>query len=154
MPEATAKNAIKVKAQNGLRKREVEKFLRLLQLKREEIVGNLSKPPSSIGNHSDPNDLASSHESLHFEEGRRLIKRSELKEVDAAIARISAGTFGKCYGPDRDLDNEECTGKISPDLLRDCPTLDLCQNCMKELRSRSGERKHPGGLDARQQAGI
>ncbi len=51
-----------------------------------------------------------------------------LVQIDAALARIDAGTFGKC---------EECQGKIPADRLRAIPYTRYCVACARKLEERS-----------------
>ena len=44
----------------------------------------------------------------------------ELLEIDAALARIAAGTYGRC---------ESCGGAIGRDRLRALPEVRRCVNC-------------------------
>ncbi|WP_127717316.1 TraR/DksA C4-type zinc finger protein [Halobacteriovorax sp. HLS] len=47
-----------------------------------------------------------------------------MKKIDAALARIEAGSFGEC---------EECAEEIGIKRLRARPTAELCINCKEEL---------------------
>ncbi len=59
----------------------------------------------------------------------------ELREIDAALARIEAGTYGKC---------ENCGGEIDEQRLRTLPTTTLCTSCAKDLKDRDvSEQEQP-----------
>ena len=53
--------------------------------------------------------------------------RHHLAEVDAAIARLDAGTYGVC---------ERCHGPIGPDRLEARPTARLCITCAGRTTTR------------------
>lgn len=56
------------------------------------------------------------------------VKRQRLEEIDQALTRIDAGTFGKC---------ESCSNEIPPKRLERIPDARLCVACKeKEEKSR------------------
>lgn len=50
------------------------------------------------------------------------LRAAELPEIDAALARIAAGTYGAC---------EECGGAIGRDRLRALPLVRHCLGCAR-----------------------
>ncbi|MCX6740105.1 MAG: hypothetical protein NTZ49_02655 [Candidatus Parcubacteria bacterium] len=146
MAEAGKTGGICVKAQNGLRKREVEKFWRILKEKKEKLEASLSAPMQSAGCHSELCDQADSNRFLEEEVRTRNWNGRELGKVNAAISRIIEGTFNQCIGPDEfHLDNEDCDGRVGINQLEASAIGQLCNHCLAELQERrkSREKKKP-----------
>jgi RNA polymerase-binding transcription factor DksA len=62
----------------------------------------------------------------------------ELRDIDAALARIEAGTYGKC---------ENCGGEIEEERLRALPTATLCTKCANDLKEHdAGDQEQSAGL--------
>ncbi len=51
------------------------------------------------------------------------IESAELHQIENALERIAAGTYGSC---------EECSGVINPDRLEALPFATLCISCQRE----------------------
>ncbi len=62
-------------------------------------------------------------------------QRQEIAQIDAALARLDAGTYGTC---------RDCGGEIDPRRLEALPYAMLCRECASQ-----GERA-PGGAAARE----
>ena len=71
----------------------------------------------------DPNDRATREEDLREELRLRDRDRKLASKIAAAIARIDAGTFGRC---------DACGRAISPARLRARPVTNLCIDCKRE----------------------
>lgn len=121
------------KAQNGLRKRDVERILNILLKKERGLCALVSAPMQGAGQHSDHCDQADGNAFLHKEVSLRNYNLSVLKKVREAISRIADGTFGVCLGPDKfNTENESCNGKIDLRRLLSSPLAEICTDCMKE----------------------
>jgi RNA polymerase-binding transcription factor DksA len=55
--------------------------------------------------------------------------REQIAAIDAAIARLDAGTYGRCAG---------CAGSIEPARLDALPTATVCLRCAPATRRRRG----------------
>jgi len=146
MAPVPVSNSFEVRAQNGLRKREVARFLKVLKEKKEKILDCLRQPMECIGVHGDPNDHSSVQTDREFENCNRRRQSAQMRDIDSAIARISAGEFGICHGdtPEFRMENEDCTGLIELSILKTSPVARLCSHCTRELKERtqsSGKRK-------------
>lgn len=95
-----------------LRKRQRELYLRV-----HKIENELDAPVNP-----DTQERATEREGDEVLEGIGQAGLSEIKAIDAALDRISAGTFGKCV---------RCGGDISEERLKLVPHAALCQNCMR-----------------------
>lgn len=136
MTPASTKKEIVVKAQNGLRAREVKKFLEILQKRELELLVNLTKPMGSLGRNSDPCDEATVSTDMHLEDSLRRVKSNELKDVQAAIERIKKGEFGECQGGELKLENDECNGQIEKRILEGSAVGTFCRHCLAELKEK------------------
>jgi hypothetical protein len=56
--------------------------------------------------------------------GQLLLEADELKDIDAALARIGSGTFGGCA---------KCGARISQKRLRAQPAARVCLSCQETL---------------------
>ena len=68
--------------------------------------------------------------------GQLRLEMDELKEVDGALARAAAGTYGVCTG---------CQTPIAAQRMRALPTAEMCLDCQKTLE----QRRQGLGPDAR-----
>src|SRR5262249_22414032 len=85
----------------------------------DEAGGNLSHLPIHMA------DLGT--DNFEQENTLHLLAREEnlLREIDAALERLDAGTFGRC---------EECHGAIMPKArLKEIPYTRYCVECAKKL---------------------
>lgn len=138
MAPVPASNSIKVRARK-LRKREVENFLKVLREKKEKILECLRKPMECIGAHGDPNDHSAVQTDRDFENCNRRRQSGQLRDIESAIARISAGQYGICQGdtPEFRMENEGCNGLIEYSVLKLSPVARLCSHCTRELKERT-----------------
>jgi DnaK suppressor protein len=112
---------------------------RLVQMRRElanESVSEareLATPATERGEDTTPSqhpaDVASDLEAREFVLTRRLIDARELQDVDDALARIDAGTYGVCIDCGRPVPAERL--EVRPQAARDV-------ECLR--RARSGQR--------------
>lgn len=120
-----------------LKKRDLEKFRKLLSQQREELLGN-AKRTLSGDIHLDPDDFpdeidtASSEINLAFTGRVRERERGLLKKVNEALERIEDGEYGEC---------ESCGEAIGVKRLMARPVAELCIDCKSEqekLERRNG----------------
>jgi DnaK suppressor protein len=71
----------------------------------------------------DPNDRATVEEERNWALRLRDRDRKLIGKIQDALARLEAGTFGRCTS---------CGGPISPARLRARPVTDLCIDCKTE----------------------
>jgi len=93
---------------------------------REEIEGQGADPDSDEVTFVD--DAGFSDRSHSTEERSKLISvvralRSNLRDVDRALAKMDAGTYGAC---------ERCGGAIAPERLEALPWALLCMDCKQK----------------------
>jgi DnaK suppressor protein len=111
-----------------VRKRDQERFKKLLVAQRDQLMGNAKK---TLGGdiHLDPDDFpdevdsASSEASLSFTGRLRERERGLLAKIDAAIAKIEDGIYGEC---------ESCGEEIGLKRLEARPVAELCIDCKAE----------------------
>lgn len=115
-----------------MRKQELARFRTRLAAQRAELLGHGAETVHAMAGAPgedlpDPNDRAT----RETDQGRLLRLRDRdrklILKVDEALARIEAGTFGKC---------EACGGAISPARLRARPVTTLCIECKREAEQR------------------
>jgi len=85
--------------------------------------GNGSESPAPSSHQA---DLGSDREASDISLGRREAEVTEIQEIDEAMERIRAGTFGRC---------ETCGKAISRERLHAIPYALLCLPCKKEEES-------------------
>jgi DnaK suppressor protein len=111
-----------------LRKRELEKFRKLLLAQREQLLGNAKRAVSG-DIHLDPDDFpdeidtASSEVNLAFMGRLRERERGLLTKIDGALAKIEDGVYGECEG---------CGEEIGLKRLEARPVAELCIDCKSE----------------------
>jgi RNA polymerase-binding protein DksA len=119
--------ALRVKQQ---RARLDELRTRLAQdLERAREMRQANLPPPDEPSYS--NHLADEGSATYQQEENLAVERHlsrELESVDAALARLAAGTYGKC---------ENCGRPISPERLEALPTATWCMDC----KSRQVQRR-------------
>ena len=122
---------------NGLNKRELERFKKLLLDQREQLQGNQRK---ALGGdiHLDPDDFpdeidtASSEVNLQFTGRLREREQGLLSKIDTALRKIEDGEYGECMS---------CGEDIGVKRLRARPVAELCIDCKSEqekLERRTG----------------
>jgi DnaK suppressor protein len=90
-----------------------------------ETVHEMAAPqPAEL---PDPNDRASREADTSRALRLRDRDRKLIAKVEEALARIDAGTFGRC---------ETCGGRISPARLKARPVTTLCIDCKREAEQR------------------
>ncbi len=111
-----------------MRKRERERFRKLLAEQRDQILGNARKTLSG-DIHLDPDDFpdeidtASSEVNLAFMGRLRERERGLLAKIDAALQKIEDGEYGHC---------EKCGEEIGLKRLEARPVAELCIDCKAE----------------------
>jgi DnaK suppressor protein len=111
-----------------LRKRDLDKFRKLLVEQREQVLGNARKAVSG-DIHLDPDDFpdeidtASSEMNLAFLGRLRERERGLLTKIEGALQKIEAGAYGEC---------EACGEEIGLKRLEARPVAELCIDCKAE----------------------
>ncbi|MDR2198354.1 MAG: RNA polymerase-binding protein DksA [Deltaproteobacteria bacterium] len=102
----------------------LDKYKQLLLAQRQEIIDNaeatVTDMLSQAENYPDPTDRASMETDRSFNLRLRERERHLLKKIDAALERITNGSFGVC---------EHCGEDISPARLEARPVSTLCIRC-------------------------
>jgi DnaK suppressor protein len=120
-----------------LKKRDLQRFKKLLLEQREQLQGNQKKALSGDV-HVDPDDFpdeidtASSEVNLQFTGRLREREQGLLAKVDSALMKIEQGLFGECVN---------CGEDIGVKRLKARPVAELCIECKSEqeqLEQRSG----------------
>jgi DnaK suppressor protein len=112
----------------AVRKRDLEKFKKLLLQQREQLVGNARKTLSG-DIHLDPDDFpdemdaASSEINLAFTGRLRDRERHLLAKIDQALEKIEQNLYGLC---------ESCGEEIGLKRLEARPVAELCIDCKAE----------------------
>ncbi len=111
-----------------MRKRELEKFRKLLNAQRDQLMGNAKKAVSG-DIHLDPDDFpdeidtASSEVNLAFMGRLRERERGLLAKIEGALEKIEDGIYGEC---------ESCGEDIGIKRLEARPVAELCIECKSE----------------------
>ena len=111
-----------------MKKRDREKFRKILTAQREELVGN-AKRALTGDIHVDPDDFpdeidsASSEVSLQFTGRLREREQGLLAKIDSALAKIETGEYGACVS---------CGEDIGIKRLKARPVAELCIDCKSE----------------------
>lgn len=111
-----------------MRKRDLDKFRKLLLEQREQLLGNARKAVSG-DIHLDPDDFpdeidtASSEMNLAFMGRLRERERGLLTKIDGALKKIEGGVYGDC---------EACGEEIGMKRLEARPVAELCIDCKAE----------------------
>ena len=120
-----------------MKKRDLERFKKLLLEQREQLQGN-AKRTLSGDIHVDPDDFpdeidtASSEINLQFTGRLREREQGLLGKIDAALAKIEAGEYGECI---------TCGEDIGVKRLKARPVAELCIDCksdQEKLERRTG----------------
>lgn len=112
----------------ALNKKEIEKFRKLLETKRESVYENAKKTltdnmvldPNDL---PDEMDLASSEALQSFEFRLRGREKAHLTKLDLALRKIEEGSFGICA---------ECEEPINRKRLEARPETQLCIRCKED----------------------
>jgi DnaK suppressor protein len=111
-----------------VRKRDLDKFRKLLQSQREQLIENARRALSG-DIHLDPDDFpdemdaASSEINLAFLGRLRERERRLIAKIDQALAKIETNEFGLC---------ENCGEEIGIKRLEARPVAELCIDCKSE----------------------
>jgi DnaK suppressor protein len=111
-----------------LKKRDMQRFKKLLLEQRDELVEN-AKRTLSGDIHLDPDDFpdeidtASSEMNLAFQGRLRERERGLIGKINQALAKIEDGVYGEC---------ESCGEQISLKRIRARPVAELCIDCKSE----------------------
>jgi DnaK suppressor protein len=111
-----------------LKKRDLERFRKILLEQREQIVGKAKRAVAG-DIHLDPDDFpdeidtASSEVNLSFQGRLRERERGLLGKIDTALEKISQGVYGEC---------ESCGEEIGLQRLEARPVAELCIECKAE----------------------
>jgi DnaK suppressor protein len=120
-----------------LKKRDLQRFKKLLLSQREGLVGNARRALSG-DIHVDPDDFpdeidtASSEVNLQFTGRLREREQGLLSKIDAALDKIEDGVYGQCTS---------CGEDIGVKRLKARPVAELCIECKSEqekLERRTG----------------
>ena len=120
-----------------MKKRDLQRFKKLLLAQREGLVGNARRALSG-DIHVDPDDFpdemdtASSEVNLQFAGRLREREQGLLAKIDAALKKIESGEYGEC---------RVCGEAIGVARLRARPVAELCIECKSEqekLERRTG----------------
>ncbi|HEU5287302.1 MAG TPA: TraR/DksA C4-type zinc finger protein [Candidatus Limnocylindria bacterium] len=117
----------------GTPKERLEAMLAELRAEVGEDIANLARDIDSRGEDTTPSqhpaDVASdlyAREELVVHE---LALAHEVEEIEGALRRIAAGTYGRC---------EECGGTVDPARLEARPQAALCITCQRRREDRRG----------------
>ena len=131
-----------------MRKREIEKFKKLLVLERQgiydhinKLAGDSSSELSQSGGDSVDIAAVEINQAAIQKLGNR--EKKLLKKIDYAIEKLDNGEYGIC---------EHCGEKISPARLEARPVAQFCIDCKTELE-RNEKRYSDDGLDDEEWAG-
>ena len=111
-----------------MRKRDLDKFKKILSEQRAQLAGNAKKAVTGEI-HLDPDDFpdeidaASSEMSLAFQGRLRERERGLLAKIEEALQKIEQGVYGEC---------ENCGEKIGIKRLEARPVAELCIDCKSE----------------------
>lgn len=133
-------------------KKDLKEFKDLLEELREEIVGDVrsmesevlskSRDDASTQDISDFADLGTENFETEFTFGLIESEQKELEEIDAALDRINAGTYGQCpHEPDsEEYKQGDCkrTGLVPKTRLRAMPHATHCISCKKKMEEEEG----------------
>jgi DnaK suppressor protein len=111
-----------------MRNREVHRYRSLLEEQLASLLGQGEKAVQQMVGEGgeeipDPNDRATVEEERNWALRLRDRDRRLIGKIQDALARLEAGTFGKCT---------VCGRAISPARLRARPVTDLCIDCKTE----------------------
>jgi len=112
----------------ALKKRDLERFKKMLEAQRAELMGNAQKTLSG-DIHLDPDDFpdeidaASSEMNLAFQGRLRERERGLIGKIEGALKKIQDGVYGEC---------ESCGEQISIKRIEARPVAELCIDCKAE----------------------
>ena len=111
-----------------MRKRDLDRFRKLLLEQRERILGNVQRALADDihderDTYADEVDTASSETSLAFSDRLRQREQGLLNKINQTLQKIDDGIYGEC---------ESCGEQIDVKRLRARPVADLCIDCKSE----------------------
>ncbi len=112
----------------ALKKRDMNRFQKILELQRNELLGNAQKTLSG-DIHLDPDDFpdeidaASSEMNLAFQGRLRERERGLIGKIEQALLKIKDGVYGEC---------ESCGEQIGLKRIEARPVAELCIDCKGE----------------------
>jgi DnaK suppressor protein len=122
----------------ALRKEKIATFKKQLTLRREGLAADLRQATADFINsdesYTDSLDQAQADVDKSFALQMKNRDRNILWQIDEALRRIDAGTFGEC---------ERCGDDIAEARIRASLVTTLCIDCKAELES---EQRGPGRL--------
>ncbi len=112
----------------ALKKRDMNRFQKILEQQRNELLGNAQKTLSG-DIHLDPDDFpdeidaASSEMNLAFQGRLRERERGLIGKIEQALRKIKDGEYGEC---------ESCGEQIGLKRIEARPVAELCIDCKGE----------------------
>ena len=102
---------------------DIAKFEKRLTARKRELLDRLHGIEHDLDEpvNKDVEDRATEREGDEVLETMGNVGLEEIEAIDAALARIKAGTFGECV---------VCGEPISDERLETVPTATLCRDCM------------------------
>lgn len=109
-------------------KKKLEKYRALLEESRKELMGASvnDEEPDQESHGRDQADLATVAEMRETMLALSKAEREQIREIDEAMARIEAGTYGTCV---------ECNTPIPEKRLKALPHATLCIECKSKLET-------------------
>jgi RNA polymerase-binding transcription factor DksA len=101
---------------------ETARYEEILRARSRELSARLHRIDTDLGRAKNPDSADRALEAENDEVLEELGEagETELKAIDAALARIARGTFGTCT---------QCGATISPQRLAAVPHTPICQDC-------------------------
>jgi len=115
-----------------MRKRDLDRYRNLLEAQLAAVTGQEERVVQELTEAEgeelpDPSDRATAEEERRFTLRIADRDRKLLAKINEALARLEAGTFGRCTS---------CGGTIPPERLRARPMTELCVACKSEAEGR------------------
>ncbi|HEY7724945.1 MAG TPA: TraR/DksA C4-type zinc finger protein [Anaeromyxobacteraceae bacterium] len=115
-----------------MRRQELDRYRAVLSGQLAELLGHGAETVHTMSGEAgeelpDPNDRASREADRSHDLRLRDRDRKLIAKVQEALARIEAGTFGRC---------ESCGGRIPSARLRARPVTTFCIDCKREAEAR------------------
>jgi DnaK suppressor protein len=103
---------------------DLQKIRKTLEAERKELMAKLQPDAegSARGENPGRGDLAFDYTNRDRETALRSVEEQTLEQVDAALARLDAGTYGVC---------RNCGQPINPERMEALPYATLCMECTK-----------------------
>lgn len=121
-----------------VKRAELEKYRRLLQKLRDELVDKIRRASNSgrdeqiSAEPSDSGDLALSSYTKEFWYKLSDVERSQFNEILAALQRISDGSYGECI---------DCEEAVPPKRLAVVPWASRCTRCQERFETTQAENE-------------